>query len=116
MQKLLLYSLIISTIGIIILLIISLTYEPKLIKIKEVNSRDLEKTVKISGKVIKIINLTKFQIITLKDPTSEIKIITDNKNNIKKDQNLIIIGKIKEYNDSLEIEAKKIYITSLKIF
>ena len=108
-------SLTISLLGIIILLILTNLIEPKLTKIKDITIKQLNKKVKILGKVENIKNYeTKtnenFQVLTISDETGYIETILNKDLNVKKYQEMIIIGKVIIYKDKLQIQAEKIII------
>jgi hypothetical protein len=107
-------SILISTFGIILLLTISLTQEPKLVKINQINNNFLNQKIKTSGHVSRITNLNNFQIITLNE-SKEIEIINNHPKNLSKNQKIIIIGKVQEYKNKLQINSEKLYITTLKL-
>tara|TARA_Y100000310_G_scaffold56999_3_gene52249 strand:+ start:20580 stop:20924 length:345 start_codon:yes stop_codon:yes gene_type:complete len=102
-------SLIVSLFGIFILLIL-LTLSPKLITINKINPNLLNKQIKVNARVLNIKNYEKsnFQIIRIKDNSGEIDITLDKIINILKNQNIQVIGKITEYNNTLQITADKI--------
>lgn len=102
-------SVAISLIGILILLIISANLKPKEFRINEINTNQINEKIQINGQVISIKNYNPFDIITIQDQTGKIKVLTENKNkDIKKFDNLTIIGKVSEYNQELEIIPNKI--------
>ena len=106
-------SLTISLIGIIILLILTNLIEPKLTKIKDITIKQLNKKVKIFGKIENIKNYeTKtnenFQVLTISDETDYIETILNKDLNVKKDQKIIVIGRVMIYKDKLQIQAEKI--------
>lgn len=115
-------SMAISLVGIIVLLILANNIEPKLTKIKDITIKDLNRKVKIQGKIINIKtydtkNSETFQVLTISDETASIKIIL-NKN--LKDQNLsieqlMIIGRVTTYKNNLQIQAEKIIIFMLNL-
>jgi hypothetical protein len=111
-KSLLILSIIISLIGIIILIIISIQ-EPRLIKITQINKNLLNQKIKTSGYVSRVTNFNDFQIITLND--SDIEIINNHPKNLSKNQRIIVIGKIQEYKNRLQINSEKLYITTLKL-
>jgi len=113
-KNILIISILISILGIILLLLISLTFQPKQIKIKQINSEMLNQKVKVSGKVISLKNYDNFQLITLNDSSGKITIINNNPINLTKNQNIIVQGKVEEYKNQLEINAIKINVLSLK--
>jgi|ETNmetMinimDraft_2_1059921.scaffolds.fasta_scaffold36013_1 DNA/RNA endonuclease YhcR with UshA esterase domain len=107
-------SLVISLLGIFILIIFASTINPKQITIKEINNQLLNKQVKVSGQItnLRTFEESNFQLIDIKDDTGKITITTDKIINISKDQNLQIIGKVTEYNHTLQIQASKIFNVS----
>ncbi|MBS3078947.1 hypothetical protein J4218_02395 [Candidatus Pacearchaeota archaeon] len=114
-MNLLKIALIISILGIIILLIISLYQKPELIQIKDLNKNLISQRIKVSGEIIQIRNFDNFQIITINDSTGKLLIINNKKQNISKNQKIIIIGKVQEYNNTLEIISERLYIATLKL-
>jgi len=98
-----------SLFGIFILLIIS-QYEPDLTSISNITPNQLNKNIKIQGKVIsqKTFQNSNFQLINIQDKTGNITITLNNPINISKNQSLIIIGRVIEYKNKLEIQANKI--------
>jgi len=115
MKLLLITSLIITILGIILLLIISLTFIPKKIGISSINQEFLYKKVKVIGKITKINSFKEFQIITLKDSTGSIQIFSKNVHPFQKEETLLVIGKVQEYKNSLQINSKKISLMTLKL-
>ena len=100
----------ISLIGILTLLIISNTIQPKLININQITNKQLKKQIIISGQItnIKTYDKSNFQVITIQDKTGKIRATLNNPINITKNQNLIITGKVSEYQGRLQIQANKI--------
>ena len=105
-------SLSLSIIGVLILLFLSNTLQPKLIEIKDINSKLLEKQVKVSGQInsIRSFEDSDFQIISLKDETGKIDITTNKILNLTTNQSVSVIGKITEYEKDLQIQAEKIVL------
>ena len=104
MKKLIL---LISIIGIIILILLSFK-DPGIQKISDITINDLNKKVKISGFVSEIlINEDNFVVFKFSNDTSSINVVCDC-GNIKKNQSLIIIGKITKYENEFQIQADKI--------
>jgi len=103
-------SLILSLLGIITLLILANITEPEQINIKDITIKNLNKKAKIQGEVVRIKSYEKsnFQIIKLKDSSGEIEITTNKILDLKNNQELIIIGRITQYKNSLQIQAEKI--------
>jgi len=117
-QTLLKISFIISIFGILVLLFISNTIQPNKINIKDIKDLDLNQKIQITGKIqsIKIYKESNFQIITINDSTNKIDItlnIPKNPMNLTKNQTIIVIGRVTEYKNNLQIQADKIKILSL---
>jgi len=107
MKNLFKISLIISITGIILLLFLADALEPKLIKIEKINDKILNKKVKIQGTISQIQDKETFQILSIKDETKTIDVLCDCKN-IENNQEVIVIGSVKEYKQTLQIQADKI--------
>jgi DNA/RNA endonuclease YhcR with UshA esterase domain len=115
MKIFLIICLTISIIGITLLLILSLTFSPKKINIKIINEDFLYKKVKVIGKITSINNQKDFQIITIRDSTGSIQIFSKNKKIFQKDQTLLVMGKVQEYKNKLQINSEKIISMTLKL-
>ncbi len=102
----------ISLIGILLLLFLSETLAPKLINIEDINNKLLNKKTKVQGQIFNIRTFedSDFQIISIKDSTGKIDITLDNPTNLANNQNITVIGTIKEYKQYLQIQADKIII------
>lgn len=109
MENLFKTSLIISIVGIFLLLFLANTLKPQLIKIEEINDKLLNKKIAIQGKIFKIEDKKTFQILSIKDETGKIDILCECKNEtMENSQNIIVIGKVQEYQQYLQIQADKI--------
>jgi len=99
----------ITILGILILLIISNIIQPKLTTINQLTIKQLNKQVKIQGKItnIKTINPT-FHILTIKDSTSTIQATTNNQKNLIKNQTIILTGTLQPYKNQLQIQTNNI--------
>jgi len=103
-------ALIISLIGILILLFIINSAEPKNTEISSINEKMINKNIKITGEVTSLKSYeNNFTIITLKDKTGEIEIICTCLE-IKENSNLEAIGKVGKYKQEFQLEADKIKI------
>ena len=99
----------VSLIGILILLFLSETIEPRLVTISSLSNKDLNKKVKISGEILEIENKEGFQIISIKDQTGEISIIANTQLQISEiKKNITIVGLVQEYEGNIQISADKI--------
>jgi len=105
-------SLIISTAGIFLLLLLSNILEPKLTSIKEINYKFIDRQTKVQGIIfnIKTYKESDFQIISIKDNTGKIDITINKIIDLKNNQTITIIGRVQEYKESLQIQADKIQL------
>lgn len=114
-------SLTISLLGVITLLILANTLEPKLTSINKITIKELNKKVRIQGQIINIKNYentkTKetFYILTISDGVGKIDTVLNTKSNsnllnIKINQNVTITGRVSQYKDKLQIQVEKIVI------
>ena len=112
MKNLLKITLISSLISIFFLLFLSNILNPKLTTIDQINNKQINKNVQVSGEIfnIKSFNESDFQVISIKDLTGKIDVTTNKILDLSKNQNIIVIGTIKEYNEFLQIQANKIHI------
>jgi DNA/RNA endonuclease YhcR with UshA esterase domain len=103
-------SLTISLIGIFLLLTLSNILEPKLINIEKINDRLINKKIKIQGEIsnIKTYEDSNFQTISIRDNTGKIEVTIDKILNLKNNQTIILIGKVTQYKEYLQIKADKI--------
>lgn len=101
---------ILSLLGVFLLLVISNSFTPKQINIENITNSSLNQNVAVICNITKVINLDNydFQILTLEDKTGSIKAITNSKKDLEKIDNVIVEGKVIEYNQTLEIEISKI--------
>ncbi|MEK6872658.1 MAG: OB-fold nucleic acid binding domain-containing protein [Nanoarchaeota archaeon] len=111
-------SLTISLLGIIILLILANTLEQKLTNIKELTINDLNKKIKIQGKIMNIKNYENsktnelFYVLTISDGAGQIDVVLNIKKtlNLKINQNVTIMGRVNTYKNQLQIQAEKIVV------
>jgi len=103
---------VISLIGVFLLLILSNILEPRLISIEKINDRFIDKKVKVQGEIfnIKTYKDSDFQVTSIKDKTGKIDITTDKILNLKNNQTIIVIGKVTQYKQYLQIQADKILL------
>lgn len=108
-NKLLKIGIIASLFTILTLLYLSNIIEPKLQNIEDITEEQLNQKTKIIAQIQTIQDHEGFQIITVEDSTGEIDVLTNSKEPIKKTENdILIIGRITEYEDELQITADKI--------
>mgnify|MGYP001585078195 CR=1 FL=1 len=104
-------SLLISLIGILLLLLLSNILEPKLTNIEKINYKFIDKKVKVQGEIfnIKTYEDSDFQVISIKDETGKVD-ITSPLINVSLNQEIIVIGTVKEYKEYLQVQADKIIL------
>ncbi|HRZ85847.1 MAG TPA: hypothetical protein P5277_03640 [Candidatus Paceibacterota bacterium] len=103
--------LILSLIGIFVILIINSISEPKQTHISEISDKNLNKQVKITGKIFQIKQAKEYQIISIKDNSAKIE--ASCKCNISKDnmnKTIEVIGKVNKYQNNFQIYADKIIL------
>jgi len=105
-------SLAVSLIGIFLLLLFSNILEPKLINIEKINDRLIDEKVKVQGAIFNIRTYedSGFQVVSIKDNTGKIQVTIDKILNLKNNQTIIVIGKVTEYKEDLQIQADKILL------
>ncbi len=87
---------------------IELHFELETIKIKNISTKDIGKTLKIKGKIIELNNFKNTTFIKIKDNSSIIKGILFDKIILDKKINYEFIGKVSIYENELELIIKKI--------
>lgn len=104
-------SLSLSIIGILILLFLT-TLSPRLTNIQEINKDFLERQVKVNGEIFEIRSFeeTDFQVISIKDNSGKIDVTSDKILNLTLNQTIQVIGQVREYNNTLQIQAEKIIL------
>lgn len=105
-----------SIIGIIVLFLLYLNLPVKLIKISEINNGFLNLKVKIVGEVVKISNYKAgFQILNVRDNSGDIDVLVDKEKiiSLSKTDKIMVIGRVSEYKNNLQINAEKINKLSL---
>ena len=115
MEKIKKILLIAVLVGILILLFISQHLEPPLQSIRSLNESQINQKVKIEGVISKVkdYNNETFHILTLKESNSTIQVIFNSKpQKIESNFSLIYItvGKLEKYNETLQINAEKIFL------
>jgi len=105
-------SLSISLIGIFLLLFLANFIPPKHLNINQINNNLLNQKVQIQGQVLNIRDYENqnLQVILVKDETGQIEIITNKITSIQKDTEVVVIGKITNYKEDLQITADKIIL------
>jgi len=112
MQKNIKILLVLSLLGIFLMLFISRHAEPQKILINNITKSMLNQQVKIAGKIISLKNFENqsFQLLTISDSSGKITATANSQIPLKLNlsKNYEIIGKIDEYNKTLQINSEKI--------
>jgi RecJ-like exonuclease len=112
MNQALKISLVLSLLGILLLLYISIKIQPLFLEIALIDSNQLGKNIQLNAKIIQIRDFPQksFQILTLEDKTGKITATTNSRTSLKINQTeeYSIYGKIQEYNKTLQVNIDKI--------
>lgn len=111
MNRALKISLALSLIGILLLIFISSHIEPREVSIASITEEYLDKEVRITGQIDKIKNFKDngFHILEVSDSTGYIEVTASSSNlTVNKNLTYAIIGKVSEYNGTIQISADKI--------
>lgn len=102
-------SLIASFIGIIVLLILSQFIEPKIVQIRDIDETMIGQTIAIYGNVTSIKNFENMELFSVEslEDGSRITVVVFERTNISGGI-AKITGKVKEYNNQMEIEATEV--------
>lgn len=107
-RTLLKLSLITALIGTFIIVILANNLEPDISKISSINEKMIDEWVRIKGNVTNQRNIKGLTILTIYDGTAGIRAIMyrELKENLEGSE-IIILGKIIEYKDEIEIQIEK---------
>jgi RecJ-like exonuclease len=106
MENLLKISLAGSIVGIFLLLLLADFLPLPLTNLEDIDNSMINQKVKIQGEIFKIENKENFQILSIRDETGRIDILSNS--NITSLQEIEVKGTVKEYNGYLQIQANKI--------
>jgi len=109
-MELLKISLIISLVGIFLLLALANFSTPSLISIGKINNKLINEKVQIKGTVFNIRTYpdSNFQVISIRDKTGGIDITVDSIIDLENNQEMTVIGSVKEYKEYLQVQSDKI--------
>ncbi len=110
MKSLLIASLVCSLIGLFLIILLANHLEPSLITIKSIDENNLDNFVKVQGTVTEIKETEGLSIFTIKDKTNSMKIVSYEKPLLMRNQEIEVVGKVVEYQGTLELEATTIKI------
>ncbi len=109
MDILLKISIIVFTIGVLILTFISQNSIAKEVNLSELIEKDLNKKIEFIAKINKITPIKDFSIITLNQSNKTFQGILDSTSlKISTEKDYLFIGKISEYNHTLQINIEEI--------
>ncbi len=108
MDKLFKISLVGSILGIFLILFLANTLTLKQTNIVDINKKLLNKKVRVQGTIFNIRNYDYFQVISIRDETGKIDITLDKNLELTNIKEITVTGKVKEYEQYLQIQADKI--------
>ena len=112
-KALLKLSLITALIGTFLVIILANNLEPLIIEISNINENMIDEWVKIQGNVTNERNVGGLTILTIYDGSGGIRATLRKKTDVKfEGYEVVILGKIFEYKNEIEIEISKISINS----
>lgn len=114
-DKLLKVCFIISLLGILLLLFLSEVMQPPATEISSISKNMLEKSISVQGKVVSEKNFGNLKILELCKSSVCIPVALNSKENLTysfASKEIIVTGKIAEYEKKLQIEADKIIETN----
>lgn len=98
-----------AILGISLLLFLSNSLEPAVMKISDINDNMLKQYVKINGNITSFKTYENLAVFSLEDESGNIPVVIYNlKGNLT--GSVEVIGMVKEYKGKLEVEASKIKI------
>ena len=109
------YLIIASLLGIILLLFLPKIIEPETKTISSITKENLNQIIKVQSKITSIreYNNQTFQVLILRDETGTIEATANSKTGLKKEINLskeyTIIGKVSEYNKTIQISINQLF-------
>lgn len=109
-DKLLKACFLVSLFGILLLLFLSEVMQPPLTEISSINKNILGKSLSLLGSVVSEKNMGDFKVLELCGNSSAcISVILNSKDkNNFTGKDIIVVGKLAEYKNELQIEADKI--------
>jgi len=103
-----LFAITIFFVFLIVLFTLSQTIETKIVKIEDITTRNIDERIKIIGNIDDILQKANVTIITINDSTGVIPGIIYEPISLGKNIQYSFEGKIKEYNQELELEIEEI--------
>ena len=105
----------VSLLGILLMIFLSNHLEPKQVTVAEALNKSLDEKVTVIGKIIDVRSMksSDFKILKIKDDTGSIAgTLNSRKLSINESQDYKIIGKISEYNKTIQISIDRIFLLS----
>ena len=105
--------LVISIFGIFCLIIISQKIKPINLEISQISKEYINKEIKVQGQITKITNKDTVSIIEISSKKSNIQVISykEDLKKLAKGEKVQVTGILKEYRNTLQIEARTIILT-----
>ncbi len=112
MKKELKITLLLSLLGILVLIFIANQMRPLNMEIGQITQKNIGQNIALEARVVSIKEFPdkSFQILTIRDNSSQITATSNSKKmlNLNKTQTYLFIGKIEEYNQTLQLQLDKI--------
>lgn len=109
-RSLLKLSLITAMIGIFIIVILADNLEPEIKNISIINEKMIDEWIKIKGNITNQQNINGLTIFTIYDGTAGIRAIIYKDTQNFEGSEVIVLGKIIEYKNEIEIQIEKMQI------
>lgn len=109
-KSLLKLALITAILGTFVVIILANNLEPSAIAISSINEKMLDEWVSIQGKVVDEQIFGDLHIITIKDDSASIRALLPKKTSFLLNKEVVILGKVIEYRNELEVEISRIKI------
>jgi RecJ-like exonuclease len=110
MKNLLLFSLIGSIIGLLIIIFLADNLEPGRRNISEIDERNLDEIVKVQGNMTNIREFESLTLFTIDDGSGKIDVVFYDKVSFEEERIVQVLGRVIEYKGKIEIEANKLKI------
>ena len=98
-----------SLIGLLVIFLVSTNMSIEGVPIASITKEQAGEIIKINGEITRVTDTPAIMIVNVKDETGSIKVVMfkDDDVVLKKKQMVEIEGEVTEYNNELEIEAKR---------
>ena len=109
MNKLLIFSILCSVIGVFIILLVAENTEVDLVYIVDIDDTFVDKEVRVRGKVSSFNRLEGVSLFSIVDD-QQIKVVVFDEIDLEMGWNVEIVGRVKEYKSELEIVSDSVRV------